>query len=168
MFKNAGLKKASRAAEDSEEESIEDEDVEMDDQGLDEDQASEDDPFASDDDDDEDDDVQEFTSRPTTTSKKSRPSTSSTRGAEADDDLPPPIPPKLLTRLLYEGLEDKDMKIGREAMAVLGKYFETFVREALARAALERQGGTGTGDVGDGFLQVEDLEKLAPQLLLDF
>jgi hypothetical protein len=87
---------------------------------------------------------------------------------ELNDSLP--IPPKLLTRLLYEGFEDKDMKIGKEAMLVVGKYMETFVREALARAAFERQEGDaekGSGE-GDGFLQVEDLEKLAPQLLLDF
>jgi len=73
-------------------------------------------------------------------------------------------------RLLYEGFEDKDMKIGKEAMSVVGKYVETFVREALARAAFEREEGDeelGRGR-GDGFLQVEDLEKLAPQLLLDF
>lgn len=62
---------------------------------------------------------------------------------------------------------------------------ETFVREAIARAAYER-GGEGRGDgflevcVSDGrwewgedeglmrFSQVEDLEKLAPQLVLDF
>ena len=43
------------------------------------------------------------------------------------------------------------------------------MREALARAAFarveieEREAGAG-----DGFLEVEDLEKLAPQLLLDF
>lgn len=71
---------------------------------------------------------------------------------------------------------------------------ETFVREAIARAAFERgealekeSGGGIAGDflevsklhvketvaqnVGTGLMmrgQVEDLEKLAPQLLLDF
>lgn len=68
---------------------------------------------------------------------------------------------------------------------------ETFVREALARAAFERSEASGEGrardflevrqvlrsamrgrGLGDGKLigvgQVEDLEKLAPQLLLDF
>ncbi|QDS77803.1 hypothetical protein FKW77_005694 [Venturia effusa] len=79
-----------------------------------------------------------------------------------------PIPPKLLTRILWEGFEDKDMKIGKEAMSVVGKYVETFVREAVARAIFERRGEEGEDDLGDGFLQVEDLEKLAPQLLLDF
>lgn len=85
----------------------------------------------------------------------------------SDENKPPPIPQKLLTRLLYESFEDKNMKIGREALNVFGKYMETFVREALARAIYERQDADGAMG-GDGFLQVEDLEKLAPQLLLDF
>lgn len=46
------------------------------------------------------------------------------------------------------------MRIGKEAMAVVGKYMETFVREALARAAFEREEVDG-GGIGDGFLQVE-------------
>ncbi|KAF2843518.1 hypothetical protein M501DRAFT_1012862 [Patellaria atrata CBS 101060] len=76
----------------------------------------------------------------------------------------PAIPPALLTKLLYENFEDKDMRISKEAMQVVRKYMETFVKEALARAAFERE----DDGIGDGFLQVEDLEKLAPQLLLDF
>ncbi|KAK8157716.1 CENP-S associating centromere protein X-domain-containing protein [Phyllosticta citrichinensis] len=80
-----------------------------------------------------------------------------------------PIPAKLLNALLHEGLEDKEVRIGREAMAVTQKYVETFVREALARAMIGRQTEEESlGGAGDGFLQVEDLEKLAPQLLLDF
>ncbi|OMP82917.1 Centromere protein X [Diplodia seriata] len=82
---------------------------------------------------------------------------------------PPPIPPKLLNRLLHEGFQDEEMRIGKEAMAVASKYVETFVREALARAMYEREeADQEKGGAGDGFLQVEDLEKLAPQLLLDF
>ncbi|KAF2230437.1 hypothetical protein EV356DRAFT_519859 [Viridothelium virens] len=86
---------------------------------------------------------------------------------QASQDAPPPIPQKLLTRLLYEGFEDKKTKIGKDAMTVVGKYMEIFVREAIARAAMEREGESG-GGLGDEFLEVEDLEKLAPQLLLDF
>lgn len=63
------------------------------------------------------------------------------------------------------------MKIGKDAMTVVGKYVETFVKEALARAVYERTQVNADGAVDnlDGdFLHVEDLEKLAPQLLLDF
>lgn len=44
---------------------------------------------------------------------------------------------------------------------------ETFIREALARAAYERAKAEGGGVTKD-FLEAEDLEKLAPQLLMDF
>jgi len=101
---------------------------------------------------------------------RSTTSTAKRKNSMLDDGLPP-IPTKLLTRLLYEGFEDKDMKIGKEAMTMFGKYVETFVREGLARAIAERQeegSGLGGGGVSDGFVQVEDLEKVAAQLLLDF
>lgn len=78
-----------------------------------------------------------------------------------------PIPEKLLARLLYEGFDDKDMKIHKGAMELVGKYMEIFVREAIARAKFERD-DSKTGDFLDGHLQVEDLERLAPQLVLDF
>ncbi|OBT56400.1 hypothetical protein VE04_03366 [Pseudogymnoascus sp. 24MN13] len=74
------------------------------------------------------------------------------------------IPPALLTTLLTEFFADERTRISRGADKAVGKYMETFVREAIARAAYER-GGDGKGD---GFLEVEDLEKLAPQLVLDF
>ncbi|KAL8901614.1 MAG: hypothetical protein Q9207_005110 [Kuettlingeria erythrocarpa] len=86
-------------------------------------------------------------------------------------DPPPAIPPKLLTRLLHHHLEEKEggiTRIGKDANALVGTYMETFVREAIARAAFERSLADEGAGMGDGFLEVEDLEKLAPQLLLDF
>ena len=58
----------------------------------------------------------------------------------------------------------------------MGRYMEIFVREALARAvaekeeAIEGQGAAKErrGVIGADFLEVEDLERLAPQLVLDF
>ena len=43
--------------------------------------------------------------------------------------------------------------MGKDANALVGKYMETFVREALARAALERESAEGR-EVGPGFLEV--------------
>lgn len=90
----------------------------------------------------------------------------------------PTIPPKLLTRLLAHHFQDPKTKLAKDANGVVAKYVDVFVREALARAAYESSGGGG-GDargeetgrargIGDGFLEVEDLEKMAPQLILDF
>ncbi|KAL3430876.1 CENP-S associating centromere protein X-domain-containing protein [Aspergillus tetrazonus] len=84
----------------------------------------------------------------------------------------PLIPPKLLTRLLHHHFRSEKTKIAKDANAVVAKYIDVFVREAVARAAFERsetQGGaSGGGGIADGFLEVEDLEKMGPQLAMDF
>lgn len=80
----------------------------------------------------------------------------------------PPIPAPLLARLLHEHFDDKDTQIQKGAMDLFGSYMNIFVREAIARAKSERDNSTKTGVRSEGFLQVEDLEKLAPQLVLDF
>ncbi|KAF1927239.1 uncharacterized protein M421DRAFT_65911 [Didymella exigua CBS 183.55] len=79
-----------------------------------------------------------------------------------------PIPAPLLARLLYENFEDPNTKIQKGAMTLTGLYMEIFVREALARAKHERGRSAKNDGIPDGFLQVEDLEKLTPQLVLDF
>ncbi|OGM39364.1 hypothetical protein ABOM_011904 [Aspergillus bombycis] len=82
----------------------------------------------------------------------------------------PAIPPKLLTKLVHHHFKGQKTKIAKDANEVVAKYVDVFVREALARAAFERaEGAKGVErGVGDGFLEVEDLEKMAPQLVLDF
>ncbi|KAK1978070.1 CENP-S associating centromere protein X-domain-containing protein [Colletotrichum cereale] len=81
---------------------------------------------------------------------------------EEDEDPEAPentIPPELLTRLLHGFFEKDDTRLSKDANAAAGKYMDIFVREAIARCIHERPGG---------FLEVEDLEKIAPQLLMDF
>ena len=51
------------------------------------------------------------------------------------------IPPKLLTRLLHEFFQQDSTRVSKDANAAIGKYVDTFVREAIARAAREREGG---------------------------
>jgi centromere protein X len=85
-----------------------------------------------------------------------------------EDERRESIPPELLTRLLHECFAHEGTRLSREANAAVGKYVETFVREAMARAAFMRAEADAGGGGGDGFLEVEDLEKLAPQLILDF
>lgn len=72
--------------------------------------------------------------------------------AEPVEDIKPAIPQKLLAKLIHDNFEDQDVKIGKEAMTVVGEYMKTFVREALARANHEMN---ENGDLlSDGFLQV--------------
>ncbi|ROW12015.1 hypothetical protein VPNG_05229 [Cytospora leucostoma] len=77
-----------------------------------------------------------------------------------DDDEEPEktIPPELLTRILHELFEKDGTRITKDANNAVAKYMDIFVKEAIARAAAERDGG---------FFEVEDLEKIAPQLLFD-
>jgi centromere protein X len=79
--------------------------------------------------------------------------------SEGENDEPKAtIPPELLTRLLHEFFEKDGSRISKDANEAVAKYMDIFVREAIARAAVEKEGG---------FLEVDDLEKIAPQLLLD-
>lgn len=106
-----------------------------------------------DDDDEEEEDVNDSVHRRRSTNAQDASTAVPAPSQDAEDQ--PPIPPKLLNRLLHEGFEDEDMRIGKEAMAVAGKYVETFVREALARAMYEREeADREEGGGGDGFLQV--------------
>ena len=81
----------------------------------------------------------------------------------------PPIPAPLLVRLLHHNFQDEGTQIQKGAMNLFGSYMSIFVREAIARAKDERErAARNGGGPGSRFLQVEDLEKLAPELLLDF
>jgi centromere protein X len=59
-----------------------------------------------------------------------------------------------LTRLLHEFFTNEKTKISKDADRAVGKYMETFVKEAIARAVYERQGVEGGNAVGEGFLEV--------------
>ncbi|KAG9522476.1 hypothetical protein KCU99_g1765, partial [Aureobasidium melanogenum] len=89
------------------------------------------------------------------------------------DDIPL-LPSALITRLLHESFDDKGTKIGKEANALTARYLDLFVREAVARAtevAKERKEMREAGGqkVDDGvWLDVQDLEEVAPGLVLDF
>ena len=84
----------------------------------------------------------------------------------ASQEAVPPIPQKLLVRLLHEGFDNESTKIGKDAMAVVGKYVELFVREAIARAAVEREGQGGSG-LNDGFLEVGSELRLMQSLSME-
>ncbi|KAL6237741.1 CENP-S associating centromere protein X-domain-containing protein [Aspergillus navahoensis] len=98
-----------------------------------------------------------------------------THAESAHDDVlssDPLIPPKLLTKLVHHHFRNEKTKIAKDANAVVAKYIDVFVREAVARAAYERAEAQGVmgggGGTADGFLEVEDLEKMGPQLAMDF
>jgi hypothetical protein len=74
-----------------------------------------------------------------------------------EDERRERIPPELLTRLLHEFFTHESTRLSKEASPAVGRYMETFVREAVTRAAFMRaeiQAQNGGGGGGDGFLEV--------------
>ncbi|KAF4550550.1 Inner kinetochore subunit MHF2-like protein [Elsinoe fawcettii] len=96
-----------------------------------------------------------------------------------DEDPIPGVPPALLTRIMHEFYADKDTKISRDANAMMRRYVDVFIREAVARAAESQKEkrreeadtsktGNTRGLEDDVWLDVEDLERITPSMLLDF
>ena len=71
--------------------------------------------------------------------------------SQSQDDIPT-IPPKLLTKLIHSFFEDDRTRMSKDANAAVGKYMETFVREAIARAEHEKTSSNSLGI--DKFLEV--------------
>ncbi|KAJ6441857.1 hypothetical protein O9K51_05408 [Purpureocillium lavendulum] len=65
------------------------------------------------------------------------------RNAAAAEEPAPDktIPRELLTRVLHEFFAKDATRISRDANAAVGKYVDVFVREAIARAAVDKRGG---------------------------
>ncbi|KAH7419369.1 CENP-S associating centromere protein X-domain-containing protein [Cadophora sp. MPI-SDFR-AT-0126] len=129
----------------------------------------------------EDDDDDPFSSQPLPSARKTKTKTSNNPQQEPNTSLisnrQTSIPPDLINVLLHGFFQHENTRMSKDANAAVGRYIETFVREGLTRADYEKKhgwedGGVGGGDVvegGDGaYLEVEDLERLAPQLILDF
>lgn len=60
---------------------------------------------------------------------------------EDDEEPEKTIPPELLTRILHEFFEKEGTRITKDANNAVAKYMDIFVKEAIARAAAEREGG---------------------------
>jgi centromere protein X len=64
------------------------------------------------------------------------------QGDNGDEEPTAKIPQDLLTRILHEFFAREDTRISKGANRALGKYFEVFVGEAIARTAEERPEGS--------------------------
>ncbi|KAF3926140.1 hypothetical protein ABW21_db0201304 [Orbilia brochopaga] len=79
------------------------------------------------------------------------------------------IPPELLAKLLKNFMEDEGTKVSVAATKTVGEYLHLFLTEAVYRAVSNRRDGDPWAKTNAGLmLEVEDLEKITPQLLLDF
>jgi histone H3/H4 len=88
--------------------------------------------------------------------------------ALSQSDETPQIPQPLLVRLLHEHFANRETKIDKHAVVVLQKYVEVFVREAIARTAMAKKERRDVDPDDAGWVDLEDLERIAPGLMLDF
>lgn len=83
----------------------------------------------------------------------------------------PSIPRALLLRLMHEHFKSKETKIDKQALAVLEKYFEIYIREAIARSLLAKKEEVETGAASQSeerWLEKSDLEKIVAGVVMDF
>lgn len=81
------------------------------------------------------------------------------------------IPRPLLLRLMHEHFASKETKIDKHALGVLEKYFEIYIREAIARASLAKKEVVESGAASQGderWLEKTDLEKVIAGIVMDF
>jgi len=88
---------------------------------------------------------------------------------EEETALATTYPPKLINRIMQESFENTNTRINSDALAVVAEYLRLYTREAIWRASQEKKRtDTVAGTLASGVLEVEDLEKIAGPLSLDF
>jgi hypothetical protein len=83
----------------------------------------------------------------------------------------PSIPRALLLRLMHEHFASKETKIDKHALAVVEKYFEIYIREAIARSLLAKKEEVENGAASQSeerWLEKSDLEKIVASVVMDF
>jgi hypothetical protein len=81
------------------------------------------------------------------------------------------IPRALLLRLIHEHFASKETKIDKHALAVVEKYFEIYIREAIARSLLAKKEEVENGAASQSeerWLEKSDLEKIVAGVVMDF
>jgi histone H3/H4 len=83
----------------------------------------------------------------------------------------PSIPRALLLRLMHEHFASKETRIDKHALVVLEKYFEIYIREAMARSLLAKKEDVEKGAASQSeerWLEKSDLEKIVAGVVMDF
>jgi hypothetical protein len=72
---------------------------------------------------------------------------------------------------MHEHFASKGTKIDKHALVVLEKYFEIYIREAIARSLLAKKEEVETGAASQSeerWLEKSDLEKIVAGVVMDF
>ncbi|XP_070580819.1 centromere protein X-like [Ptychodera flava] len=80
----------------------------------------------------------------------------------ADDDVGATFKPETIQKIILKQVKDEKTRINSDALKLVVEYLRIFSLEAANRAELQAK--ASSSDVVD----VEHLEKILPQLLLDF
>jgi hypothetical protein len=89
--------------------------------------------------------------------------------APEDEALPTTYPTKLISQVMQLAFENPNTRINADALAVVAEYLRLYTREAIWRSGQEKQKtDTVASSLASGSLEVEDLEKIAGPLTLDF
>ena len=73
-----------------------------------------------------------------------------------------PFKTETVTKLLQEHFTDKKTKLGGDAVKLMAEFLRVFVAEGAARAGHQAKTESAVT------VEIEHLEKILPQLLLDF
>ena len=72
---------------------------------------------------------------------------------------------------MHEHFESKDTKIDKQALEVLEKYFEIYIRETIARSLLAKKEAVdedAASQSDERWLEKTDLEKIVAGVVMDF
>lgn len=89
--------------------------------------------------------------------------------APEDEELPTTYPTKLISQVMQMAFANPNTRVNADALAVVAEYLRLYTREAIWRSSQEKQkNDTVASSLASGSLEVEDLEKIAGPLTLDF
>ncbi|KAK9472301.1 centromere protein X [Dipodascopsis tothii] len=84
------------------------------------------------------------------------------------DGSPPTFPTKTLARIFTEHFQHADTRLNAATLDASAEYLRIFTREAIWRSERARQDAAGADGARKRMLEVDDLEKIAGTLVLDF
>lgn len=78
------------------------------------------------------------------------------------DDIPISFKTELVNKILQSSFKDTKTKVSPDGLKMMSEFLHLFVEEAIARSELQAE------TEGIDKIDIEHLEKVLPQLLLDF
>ena len=81
---------------------------------------------------------------------------------DLSDDVPMSFKTELVNKILHSSFKDTKTKVSPDGLKMMSEFLRLFVEEAIARSEIQAE------TEGIDKILIEHLEKVLPQLLLDF